>query len=230
MAEMRDAPFEVERLVFFSDAVFAIAITLMVVDLRVPEGVTSAGLNSALRDLTPQYVSFFLSFVVIGAFWLAHHRMFRYIERWDEGLLVLNLLFLLTIAFLPFPTSLIGRFEETRPAALIYSATILTCASLSSGLWWYASRRHRLVDPDLPGATIRLVQTRALMVAAIFGVAVVVAALAPASAQLVWWLAFPVHFIAARLVARRVGLDGITGGHGVVDRKSAVGRVAKRSR
>jgi TMEM175 potassium channel family protein len=210
MGQSREVSFEIERIVFFSDAVFAIAITLMVVDLRIPEDITESGLSDALRQLSPHYISFLLSFLVIGVFWVAHHRMFRFIRRWDQGLLAINLLLLLTIAFLPFPTSLIGRFNDTKPATMVYSTTVLCCALASTGLWWHASHGRRLVDRDLDAGEIRYFQFRGLLVAVIFGLAVVTSLFSATGAQVVWWLAFPVHLVVTRMVKPRLVNDRAT--------------------
>jgi uncharacterized membrane protein len=193
---------DVERLTSFSDAVFAIAITLMVIDLRLPERVTESELASALGDLVPQYASFLLSFVVIGAFWIAHHRMFRFIVGWNQTLLVLNLLLLLTIAFLPFPTSLIGRFQGTTPAAIVYSGAVLACSLASALLWWYSISREGLLDPQTPRPTIRAIRSGGLAVVAVFGIALVIAPFAPGVASSIWWLAFPARWLGARFGGR----------------------------
>jgi TMEM175 potassium channel family protein len=197
---------ELERVIFFSDAVFAIAITLMVIELRVPESLTGAQLADALSDLTPRYISFLISFGVIGVFWIAHLRMFRFIEGWDHGLLLLNLLFLLTIAFLPFPTSLIGRFEETQIATTVYSASVLGCSVSAALLWWYVSSGRRLLGPDLPAETIRVVRVGGLAVASVFVVALVVSFFSATAASLIWWLAFPARWVTGRLTS---GSDGL---------------------
>ena len=91
-----------ERIVFFSDAVMAIAITLLAIDLKVPEiaaSVAAAELPGALSELAPRFMSFIISFFVIGIYWMSHHRYFRFIKRYDGGLIVLNLLFLVSIPF-----------------------------------------------------------------------------------------------------------------------------------
>src|SRR5258707_188668 len=97
-----------ERLIFFSDAVIAIAITLLVLDLRLPEA-SGESLAAQLGDLSSSFLSFFMSFAVIGLFWEAHHRLFGFIERYDRTLLWLNLAFLFLIASLPFPTSVLAN-------------------------------------------------------------------------------------------------------------------------
>jgi len=100
-----------ERLIFFSDAVFSIAMTLLALELRLPHDIAylvNEELTRALLGLWKQYLAFMTSFVVIGAFWLAHHRKFRYIRRYDRGLLSLNLLLLMSVAFIPFPTAVLS--------------------------------------------------------------------------------------------------------------------------
>ena len=115
---------EYDRVVFFSDAVFAIAITLLVVDLQVPN---VPHLDSArqLRESLPQMAGFTISFVVIGLFWIAHHGLFRYIKGLNRRLIMLNLLFLGCIAFLPYPTWLVSAAGDQVPATLFYAASII---------------------------------------------------------------------------------------------------------
>ena len=103
---------DLERLVFFSDGVMAIAITLLVVELSIPAATEDVG--DALLDRWPQMLSFVLSFLVIGIFWMAHHRIFRYVANLDQRLIWLNLLFLMCVAFLPFPTAVLGDHDNSR--------------------------------------------------------------------------------------------------------------------
>ena len=99
-----------ERLVFFSDAVFAIVITLLILPLaaevELPE--TTGGVAHQVGELWPRILTFIVSFLVVGQFWIAHHRMFDRLQRYDTGLLWLNLLSLLTVSFMPFPTAVLG--------------------------------------------------------------------------------------------------------------------------
>ena len=110
---------ELDRLVNFSDAVIAIAITLLVVQFSVPAANEDVG--AALLDRWPQFLSFILSFFVIGIFWIAHHRIFRYVARVDQRLLWLNLLFLMCIAFMPYPTAVLGEHDRTRASIIFYA-------------------------------------------------------------------------------------------------------------
>jgi len=114
---------EYDRVLFFSDAVFAIAITLLVVDIRVPDIVTNTA--QELSAAKGRIISFAISFLVIGLFWMGHHRLFRYIAALDRRLIFINLLFLGTIAFLPYPTALLfagGTRQTTGP--VFYAACV----------------------------------------------------------------------------------------------------------
>lgn len=135
-----------ERLLFFSDAVFAIAITLLVIEIKVPhvEPVSEAGLSAALQHLLPNYVGFLISFFVIGRFWIGHHRIFGFLKTFDNRLIQLNLLFLACIAFLPFPTAVIGEYGGARTAIYFY----IGCLA-AAGLTNMALARYALANPAL---------------------------------------------------------------------------------
>ncbi len=127
MSDSSDQRHGLDRLVFFSDAVFAIAMTLLVVEVRLPPlpVVSEAALAQALVALVPQYIGFVISFLVVGRFWVGHHRFFARLARCDERMVSLNLLFLLTIAFMPFPTTLISRFPQTRVGVGVYAGWLI---------------------------------------------------------------------------------------------------------
>src|SRR3954468_2635419 len=115
-----------ERVVFFSDAVFAIAITLLVIDLKLPataELTDERQAWQALAATVPRLAGFVLSFMVIGAYWVAHHRMFRFIMRVDSALLWRNLLLLMFIAFLPFPTSVFSESGRSQMPLVLYAVS-----------------------------------------------------------------------------------------------------------
>ena len=145
---------ETGRLEAFSDGVFAIAITLLVLDLKVPrelaEGQTLA---SALAGLWPAYFGFLTSFATIGIMWINHHRLFQMIGRCDERLLVFNGLLLLGVTFVPFPTGVVAEYvqkPESRTAALFYGGTFFVIAIFFGLLWRHVSKDRRLIDPRVP--------------------------------------------------------------------------------
>lgn len=134
--------FQLERLAFFSDAVFAIAITLLIIEVRLPPGLPDSeqAIAQALADLIPQYIGFFVSFFVIGRFWIGHHRVFGRLQRVDDGLIWRNLLFLMTIAFMPFPTALVSHFVSTRVGVGVYAAWLTLAGVFNLILERYAMR------------------------------------------------------------------------------------------
>ncbi len=139
-----------DRILFFSDAVFAIAITLLVIDIRLPAGLaTEAALRKALGDETPHYVAFVVSFIVIGRFWTGHHRLFGYLKDFDTGLLTRNLLFLMTIAFMPFPTMVVGSYGSSETGVLFYSGWLIVAGLLNRSIIGYIVNHPTLLAAPL---------------------------------------------------------------------------------
>jgi uncharacterized membrane protein len=151
------------RLEAFSDGVFAIAATLLVLELHVPAP-TADGLGQALLAEWPSYASFVVSFVTIGIIWVNHHGLFANVQRVDRTLLFLNLLLLLTVSTIPFPTALLGRFLGTggssHLAAAIYGGVMVVMSIAFTLLWLHVTRDSRLVaahlDPRRARAESRL--------------------------------------------------------------------------
>jgi uncharacterized membrane protein len=195
----------IERVAPFSDGVFAIAITLLIIEIGVPAGdVSGHELNAALKDLLPQFFSFVFSFLVIGRYWIAHHLMLDHVKHREPGLLWLNLLFLLCIAFLPFPTALLGEHLDEATAAVVYAGTMCATGIASSILWLHVSRTNQ-VDPQVA----RHVLLRAATIPVIFGLSIPAAyvhldmGLASMTLATVLWLVALPMSIVVPLVARR---------------------------
>jgi uncharacterized membrane protein len=192
-----------ERLVFFSDAVFAIAITLLVLDLKVPalpDDVSAQAIRDALIAEAPSFFAFVLSFAVVGLYWMAHWRKFQLIVRANQRLLVLNLALLGSVAFIPFPTRLIAEFGDSLTTA-IYAISLAVTGLLGSAMLWYAWRAG-LVDPAASTLAVRNYTVRGLVVPGIFLASLVVLALLGPRAGQLSWLAIP--FVQAA-VSRRYG-------------------------
>ena len=186
-----------ERLAFFSDAVFAIAITLLALDIRLP--VNSADLtNQQLFDnlvrIWPKYLSFFISFMVIGNFWVAHHRRFRFIIRYDTRLLLLNLLVLMSIAFIPFPTEVLSE-SGNRTATIFYAASISAAGIFSALMWRYASLKNRLLEDNFDANLARHHLHSILTVPAVFLISIGLAFINPSLAKFSWLLTAPAAMI-----------------------------------
>ena len=184
------------RILALSDGVFAIAITLLILDIAVPATTSDAGLPKALLALWPRYLAYVLSFLVIARFWVAHHQAFRLIGRYDAVLVWLNLLLLMFVAFLPFPTAVLGEHNGTPAAAVLYAAAVVLAGTASVAYWWYASGRGRLLRPDTGRARVRALRARGLVGPVFFALTLPIAAFAPYVAEILWFLVFPLTRIA----------------------------------
>ena len=158
MSEQNGAPNETARIEAFSDGVFAIAITLLILEIRVPPQAAHGGLRAALVALWPSYLAFLASFMTIGVMWLNHHRLFTLINKKDDGLIAFNLLLLLGVTWLPFPTALLaehllGAHADQQIAALVYAGSFLALAIVFNVMWRYAVG-VRIVSDDVNVAGI----------------------------------------------------------------------------
>jgi uncharacterized membrane protein len=151
---------ETGRLEAFSDGVFAVAITLLVLNIRIPgidsspdKLLTDQALWPLLIAQWPMLLAYVTSFATIGIMWINHHRLFNHIKRTDTGLLLFNLLLLLLIVFVPFPTALVAQQYAVHPdqhlAAAVYSGTFVLVACSFNLLWRYASYHNRLLGKDV---------------------------------------------------------------------------------
>jgi uncharacterized membrane protein len=175
-----------ERIVFFSDAVMAIAITLLAFDLRLPSA-TVVDNESLLRELAalgPRYFSFAVSFAVIAVYWTAHHRIFRHVVQFDGGLLVINLAFLFFVVQLPFLAAILGAHGQLPVATAVYAAGLFAMGLTSTLLWTYATRRGLTDTAQAPD--IADFQRRSLAIALVFAASIPLAFVAWGLAQLAW--------------------------------------------
>jgi uncharacterized membrane protein len=201
---------ELERIIFFSDAVFAIAITLLILDIKVPElvAVQAKGLGPALWDRIGQVQTFASSFIVIGLYWTAHHRLFSYVRRYDGGLMWINIFFLMSVAWLPYPTSIVGRyansssgvkFGDQQIAVMLYTVSVIITGLLLALVWIYASRGHRLISINLSPRFIRFYTLRLLVPSALFLLSLGLAFFNPVLTSTVWWLVVLVRPVMNRI-------------------------------
>ncbi len=152
---------ETSRIEAFSDAVFAIAITLLVLELKVPaaEQYGDGGLLRALGRLWPSYLAFFMSFSVILVMWVNHHRIFTVVCRTDDAFMFWNGLLLMLVTAVPFPTSLLADYllvREARTAAAVYAGMGLLIALAFTALWRHAIKRKRMLAPGSEAEVARL--------------------------------------------------------------------------
>jgi uncharacterized membrane protein len=136
------------RVLALSDGVFAILITLLVLEIHVPELTQGHSLNQALREIRPSLVAFVISFVLAGMYWVGHRDLFALIRRTDRGLVWLNILYLLPLCLLPFAAGLLGRYDQEPVALRIYGLLLVAIAVMRVVIWLYAtSRPHLLWQP-----------------------------------------------------------------------------------
>ena len=191
---------EYDRLLFFSDAIFAIAITLLVVDIRVPAGAVDA--LQQLQRARPQMIGFAISFAVIGTFWVGHHTMFRHIRAFNRPLIWLNLLFLGTIAFLPYPTSLLSATTGSAPAVVFYAAWCSVAGVTEAAIWIYACQVPGLVTADTSRAVRWYYALRMLRAPLVFLLSIPVAFAAPTVAPFTWLAIGVLGFLLRRAMPR----------------------------
>ena len=175
----------VDRLSALTDGVFAIAITLLSLEVAVPiisEAAGGPGLIDALVDQWPSYVAYTVTFFLIGAYWINHHRMFNLLRGVNHTFLVLNIFFLMSIAIIPFPNALLAEYardpELRGVAAAVYGLAMMALAIMFNLVWWYASWNKRLVLAG-DSAKLRKVLRSYLAGPIVYGLAVALSPVAP---------------------------------------------------
>lgn len=173
-----------DRVEAFSDGVFAIAITLLVLEIRVPEG-DEGRLGHELLAIWPSYAAYAISFLTIGVMWLHHHHLMMFLATVDRGLLYRNLALLAVVGFLPFPTALLARYStatdsnDQRAAVAAYGLTMILLSAAFALLWDGVNRHQQLHTVDADPATIRTSRNRSIMAIALYAAATAVAVFAP---------------------------------------------------
>ncbi|MEP6582607.1 MAG: TMEM175 family protein [Ginsengibacter sp.] len=185
--------FQVGRFITFSDGVFAIVITIMVFELKVPEikfpDVPSDQLLwQRLSNMGLKFLSFFISYIVVGHYWSVHHRIYGYALRYTTGLLWINLGFLLTVAVLPFSSDLLGEYSSDNGMKIPYAVYVLNIclvALMNTWMWIYISKPNRdLLTRKISAARIKLGVYRSLVIPIIFVISFLVSLIFPAPSRL----------------------------------------------
>ena len=185
---------ETDRLLALSDGVIAIAITLLVLEISVPElppGTTSDAIQAVVFDQWNEFVGYTLSFLVIGLYWTLHRRVFVHIEEHNRGVLWLNLLFLLFVAFVPYGTSVFSTYPNR--FGISFLAAVLALTGLSLALLWMYASKNRLIEEGLTSRVVTIQATRFLVSPFVFLLSIVVATVDPGWAVLTWLLLVPIN-------------------------------------
>ena len=206
------------RIMSFSDGVFAVAITLLVLSIKVPfvpQSVADQKLPHEIVKLIPIIEAYIISFLIIGLFWVGHHQVFSRFRRHDRGLMWINLVFLMTIVFIPFPTSLISEYPSSRAAFIFYACSLALAGIMITALSWYGMHYNRLVDV-VDSKFYRRFSFGYLDMAAIFLLSIPFSYLNVRFAKYFWLLIIPTnwyfdHVMNEKLVKRRAA-KGDNGG------------------
>jgi uncharacterized membrane protein len=187
---MSERPGRVEA---FSDGVFAIAITLLILEIHVPEE-TGHGLTEALAHQWPSYFAYVVSFLVIGVMWVNHHALFGHLAKVDRTLVFLNLLLLMVVAALPWPTALLAEHlrntDDARIAGVIYSGLMMVHALIYIAIWWYVTGSGHLLRPTVAIEAARTTRTRFNLGAVVYPATIGLALISP-------WAMLVVHGLLA---------------------------------
>jgi uncharacterized membrane protein len=193
-----EAETEFTRIVAFTDGVFAIAITLLVLTLEIP---ATDDLAEQLSDRSAQFFAYFLSFAVLARFWLAHHRFYGAVSRFDSRLIALNMFYLAFVTLLPFTTEMLGNYSDDSLGVALYAAnlTIVSASFVVQIKYCYAKS---LMREDASDYEVRFAGPANWAVSIVFGLSIPIAFISPTAAQVSWLLLF--------VLGRRVG-DRLSG-------------------
>jgi uncharacterized membrane protein len=195
------------RIEALADGIFAVAMTILVLDLHVPtltRDASDASLHQLLVELLPKIASYVFGFMILGIFWVGHRYQFHYIKRTNRSFLWINLVFLLSITFLPFVVSLLGTFGASRGACALYGATLMLPGASLLVQWRYAAGpRRRLVASDVTGEVYAALRDRILLGMVGYGVGFLLAFVAPV-ASLVCYGATPLLYLRPARIDRHV--------------------------
>ena len=197
-----------ERVVQFSDAVFAFAATLLVLKIDLPQGVAPESFehfSSLLLQLWPEYLVNIISFLLIGYYWLNHHAIFGLIRKFDARLVWLNLLFLISISFLPFPINLHGSYPTIPVVVIFYSFSLAIVGFLQADIWYFAMQNN-LVSAEVSKKEKRYYLAQNLLAPAVFTLSIPLVAFHPLVAQFSWIFIF----IGAVFLKRLFGITKVT--------------------
>jgi uncharacterized membrane protein len=187
------------RMLAFSDGVFAFAITLLILDVKLPADTLKANLGSVLISLWPNYMAFLISFFVIGLYWSAHVRLFKEIIRYDLNLMWLNLLHLLFIVIIPFSTSVISLYRS-QLSVIVYAASVACAGYIHTLLRIYAGHNYHLISEKYSSSHIKKGIILGLIAPICFTISIGIAFFGLLAAQLSWILIFLIHVILQRLL------------------------------
>jgi uncharacterized membrane protein len=204
MGELNQGGLSKARIEALTDGVFAIAMTLLVFGLKVPQvphHQPSEPLRSALVALWPQLLSYATSFVILGIYWVGHHNQFHYIRRADRSLFWINIGFLMFVTFIPFSTGLLGQYPEERISTAVYGCNLIIVGLLLYLHWMYATGGYRLIDPGTSPKVIKLAKRRILAAPVVITISIVFSFYS-IKLSLLLYLLIPLYYIVPGTIDR----------------------------
>lgn len=202
---------EFARVLAFNDGLFAIAMTLLIVSIAVPtisDTSSVSDLADALNDLSANFVSFFISFAVIGRYWVAHHQFVSLLKAMDQRIISLNLIYLAFIAFLPFPTALLGEYFENPLSIVIYAINVGIVSGMEVVLFRHAYRAQLLRTQPTP-EVYRFGIVASLSPVGFFALSIPFAFVSTTLAVVIWFLTAPFGVVLHRRAP--AGVEQLTG-------------------
>lgn len=191
-----------DRINAFSDAVFAVAITLLVLSIRVPHitgARSNANLAHELGKSSGHIKAFALSFVIIAAFWISHHSLFSKLRRIDGAFIWMNMLCLLLVVFMPYPTVILSEYGDIQLAVILYAGTMAAMGLVMAALCWYAAKGNRLVGEDHDHEFTYNFVAAELNLALVFLVSIGISFINPVASMYFWLVLIVSGFFLARI-------------------------------
>lgn len=185
------------RIEALTDGIFAIVMTILVLDIAVPHLSHSEAANLLPRHilgLWPVFFSYVTSFIILGFFWIGHDDQFHYIKRVDRTLLWIAIFYLMFIALIPFSTTLLGEYGDQQISIIVYGINLIISLSLNYLHWWYATKDHRLVDNNLNPTFITIISRRYLVGIFVLFIAIAISFI-NINASLLLYIGSPLYYL-----------------------------------
>jgi len=205
MSKFTDETISVSRLVSFSDGVFAIAVTLLVFNLKVPQmsaGDVQAHLAKKILAMVPHFTTYILSFLLIAVYWTFHHRLLNLVTNLDNPFLWMNIWFLLLVSFIPFPSALYGSYPHEIFSFIFYIASMILVNGISMLMLGYASYNSRLVSKELPSTMVKYLFFRQFTTIFVFLLSIPIALYQQRWAVYFLFILFPIHWATKKYYKR----------------------------
>jgi uncharacterized membrane protein len=190
---------KIEYAISFSDALFAFAITLMALTIEIPNfpsNITESEITEKLWELIlPNIIHYIISFLVVGMYWIAYHRVFEYIKRVDTPLIWLNLIFLFFISLVAYFTGLLATYDTYRIVVIYFSIVLSAAGFTLCIIWWYATHNRQLVSKDMDSHLVRYFLIRSFVSPLIFLISIGISFIDVQGANYFWTVMIPVYAI-----------------------------------